>query len=227
MTNINEIKTKKLATRHDISNISRPRFMLKTTLQTKEAQQVMERRLRQVATALFNLDVVLRIIANRDEVGAVEEIIIEDISKVKSDLETERQRLLETLSENGIEDLVTYSNPITYQYEKDSQRIADFGELITMVDEVVPYIDTLWLNSVISTNHRTDAVYMWSRRLMKLANRIISLQNRAIKSARKAGHDGTLKDQIKKVDGEEEVLAEEAKETEAEAETAQSNVVTL
>ncbi|MFC6674299.1 hypothetical protein [Marinobacterium aestuariivivens] len=168
---------------------SRPVFRQKLTVNSLQAQRVMERSFDRVSNALFSLDVILRIIGDQTEINQVEEIVQGHIERVAEDMAKAMEQLKKVMSDNGIEAVPGYSAPTEYSIEITSPQIAQIARLIRNLDELMSLVDTLWLNSILSSQQRSDATYEWQQRLIKLAGRIIGMEKRARISAHSKGKD--------------------------------------
>ena len=168
---------------------SRPVFRQNLNVNSLQAQRVMERSFDRVSNALFSLDVILRIIGDQKEIDQVEEIIHGHIDKVSEDMTKAMDQLQKVMTDNGIEAVPGYSAPVNYPIEITSPQVAQFAHLIRNLDKLMSLVDTLWLNSILSSQQRSDATYEWQQRLIKLAGRIIGMEKRARISAHTKGKD--------------------------------------
>lgn len=168
---------------------SRPVFRQNLNVNSLQAQRVMERSFDRVSNALFSLDVILRIIGEQEEINQVEEIIHGHIDKVSEDMTKAMDQLKKVMNDNGIEAVPGYSAPVNYPIEITSPQVAQFALLIRNLDTLMSLVDTLWLNSILTSQQRSDATYEWQQRLIKLAGRIIGMEKRARISAHTKGKD--------------------------------------
>lgn len=167
--------------------LSRPVFRQRLVINSLQAQRIMARSFGRVANALFSMDVILRIIGNQQDINRIETLIKDHFEKLSTDMSDEIRRLETLKQEQGIDSLPEYSVPEEYSIEITSPEIAHFTHLIRNLDKLMGIIDTLWLNSVLSSQQRSDATYEWQQRLMKLAGRIIGIEKRARHSAHAHG----------------------------------------
>lgn len=166
---------------------SRPVFRQALNVNSLQAQRVMERSFDRVSNALFSLDVILRIIGDQKEIDQIEEIVQGHIDKVSEDMTKAMTQLQKVMTDNGIEAVPGYSAPVEYSIEITSPQVAQFARLIRNLDSLMSLVDTLWLNSILSSQQRSDATYEWQQRLIKLAGRIIGMEKRARISAHTKG----------------------------------------
>jgi len=168
---------------------SRPVFKQSLNVNSLQAQRVMERSFDRVSNALFSLDVILRIIGDLDDINQVEEIIHGHIDKVSEDMQKATTQLEKVMSDNGIDAVPGYSAPANYTIEITSPQVAQFAHLIRGLDKLMGLVDTLWLNSIMTSQQRSDATYEWQQRLIKLAGRVIGMEKRARISAHGKGKE--------------------------------------
>ncbi|MGM8631968.1 hypothetical protein ACS6JE_19865 [Enterobacter hormaechei subsp. steigerwaltii] len=176
-----------LDTNNDRGNhYSRPVFKQVLKVNSLQAQRVMERSFERVSNSLFSIDVILRIIGEQEEIDQVETVILEHISKVSEDLDKATAQLNKLMEDNGIDMMPGYTNPNEYTIEINSPQVAQFAHLIRKLDTLMGIVDTLWLNTVLTSKQRTDATYQWQQRLIKLAGRMASRNGLAFPPTAKA-----------------------------------------
>lgn len=171
------------------NRLSRPVFRQRLTINSLQAQRVMDRSFARVSNALFSLDVILRIIGDQKEVDQVEEVVQNHIDRVSEDMAQAKSQLNKVMSDNGIEVVPGYSAPNEYPIEITSPQVAQFAKLVRELDGLMSQVDTLWLNSILTSQQRADATYEWQQRLIKLAGRIIGMEKRARISAHSKGKE--------------------------------------
>lgn len=197
---------------------SRPVFRQTLNVNSLQAQRVMERSFGRVSNALFSLDVILRIIGDQKEIDQVEEIIHGHIDKVSEDMTKAMNPLQKVMTDNGIEAVPGYSAPVNYPIEITSPQVAQFAHLIRNLDKLMSLVDTLWLNSILTSQQRSDATYEWQQRLIKLAGRIIGMEKRARISAHSKGKDKEVDEAAPEQETTDpELSSEAAADPEAEA----------
>ncbi|CAM5560902.1 hypothetical protein [Eoetvoesiella caeni] len=168
--------------------VSQPVFHQTLSVNSLQAQRVMNRSFNAAAGSLFRIDVILRIIGDESNVDEVEGIIMDYIKTVRHDLEKELSASKALLESNGIDNMPTYSMPVEFKIEIKSPQIANFARLVMLLDQLMAHIDTLWLNgSTLTSKHRARTTYQWQQRLIRLAGRIIAIEKRARYAAYNAG----------------------------------------
>ncbi|ALZ82544.1 hypothetical protein GL272_19790 [Aeromonas veronii] len=196
---------------------SRPVFKQSLTMNSLQAQRVMDRSFDRVSNSLFSIDVILRIIGEQDEIDQVETVILELIAKVSEDLDKSHGQLKKLMEDNGIQGMPGYSKPNTYDIEISSPQVAQFIHLIRKLDALMGIVDALWLNAILSNKQRTEANYQWQQRLFKLAGRIIGIEKRARVSAHAKGKESEV-EQAAPIAAEHELDTEAEAESESQAE---------
>ena len=175
--------------------ISRPRFHQKLTINSLQAQRVMNRSFSRIANAFFSVDVILQIIGEQDEIDQVNSVIDNYIEQFESDLEKALEQIKGLMKTNGITEVPSYSAPHEYSIEITSPSIAQFTKLIRQFDELMVLVDTVWLNGVLSSHQRSTATYEWQQRLFKMSARIIGVEKRARIAAKNKGKDAEVAEQ--------------------------------
>lgn len=196
---------------------SRPVFRQSLTVNSLQAQRVMERSFEQVSFAFFSLDVILRIIGDQSDIDQVDQVIQELRERVAEDMQKQLSQLQKMMSDNDIAEVPAYSSPIVYPIEITSPQTAQFARLIKGLDELMAVVDTLWLHGLFTTHQRSNATYEWQQRLIKLAGRIIGMEKRARISAHTKGKSAEVAEVAPEQETKDPELATEA-EAEANAE---------
>jgi hypothetical protein len=180
---------------------SRPVFDQSITLRSEQAQRVMAREFSRVVSALYAIDVILRIVGDDREIDEVEAVVGTLIGDCGKDVQSEKARLDKLREDNGITTLPRYTNPETINVRIVSPQIAQFVALIQRMDELMVTLDALWLCGILSNKQRSDGAYQWQQRLLRLGRRIVAIERRARASAGKRGKNA----EVREVTGESEV----------------------
>ncbi len=107
-----------------------------------------------------------------------------------------------------------------------SPQIAQFVELIRLLDQLMIVMDTLWLCQIISNKHCIAARLEWQQRLQRLANKIVTMERHAHQAAYEQGHgeevrlarqESGLLDDPAKLSRDDESLVDEADSDKASA----------
>ena len=200
-------------------NYSKPIFEQSFTINSLQAQRVVDRVFRRTVSALYGIDVILRIIGDENEIDEVEQIISQLIEDCAKAVDNEQARLDKLMESNGIDEVPDYTDPITFNAKISSPQVGQFVGLVRKLDALMISMDTLWLSSVLSNKQRVDGNYAWqqriiklARRIIKLARRIIDIEIRARKSAQAKGKEAEVEQAVPSTDDE---ITEEETDTPA------------
>jgi hypothetical protein len=183
---------------------SRPAFDRRITIQSEQAQRVFEREFPRVVSALYAIDVILRIIGDDHEIDEIESVVGTMIGECAKDLQNEKARIDKVREDNGITSLPCYSNPEQVEVRIVSPQVAQFAALLQKMDDLMISLDALWLCGVLSNKQRSDGVYQWQQRLLRLGRRIVAIERRARVSAGKRGKGAEVRKATGEPEGTEE-----------------------
>lgn len=181
-------------------NYSKPIFEQSFTINSLQAQRVVDRVFRRTVSALYGIDVILRIIGDENEIDEVEQIISQLIEDCAKAVDNEQARLDKLMESNGIDEVPDYTDPITFNAKISSPQVGQFVGLVRKLDALMISMDTLWLSSVLSNKQRVDGNYAWQQRIIKLARRIIDIEIRARKSAKAKGKEAEVEQAVPSTD---------------------------
>jgi hypothetical protein len=174
-------------------NYSKPIFEQSFTINSLQAQRVVDRVFRRTVSALYGIDVILRIIGDENEIDEVEQIISQLIEDCAKAVDNEQARLDKLMESNGIDEVPDNA-------KISSPQVGQFVGLVRKLDALMISMDTLWLSSVLSNKHRVDGNYAWQQRIIKLARRIIDIEIRARKSAQAKGKEAEVEQAVPSTD---------------------------
>lgn len=192
------------------NGISIPSFEQKVTLNTLQAQRVMDRVFERAAASIYRIDVILRIIGSEENAQQVEDLIKREITEVAQTLSDASKQTQTVLEDNGIECLPNYSDPNERNVRIVSPHVAQFLGLVRVLDKLVMEIDALWISQVVQNKERNEAVYRWQQKVIGLGSRIIGIERRARKAAKSQGKGDEVDAQAPITEAE---LQEEGRET--------------
>jgi len=95
---------------------SRPVFDQHITIQLEQTQRVFEREFPRVVSALYAIDVILRIIGDDREIDEVEGMVGAMIGECAKDIQNEKGRIEKVREDNGITSSPRYANPEQVEY---------------------------------------------------------------------------------------------------------------
>jgi len=152
---------------------SRAAFQITVNLRSETAQRMIEREYERVTVVLYHLSVVRRIIASEEEADVIENEVRALISSVRDAVEKEIARLSKLRADHGILIEPQYTHPSECQLQITSPLANDYLVIIQSMDEVIMYVDSLWLAGVLTNAQRANAVFLWQRTILRLGRRII------------------------------------------------------
>ncbi|WP_445368712.1 hypothetical protein ACH5Y9_04780 [Methylomonas sp. BW4-1] len=168
--------------------ISRPIFERTFNINSEQAIRVIRNSYHRLMVSLYAIDVILRIIGREETVDEIESLVSQMIAECAEQLQQEKLRLEKLKADNGISETPTYTHPREFVAKIASPQIAQFVELIRLLDQLMIVMDTLWLCQVISNKHCIEARYQWQQRLQRLANKIVTMERHAHQAAYEQGH---------------------------------------
>jgi translation elongation factor EF-Ts len=168
--------------------ISRPIFERTFSINSEQAIRVIRNSYHRLMVSLYAIDVILRIIGREETVDEIESLVSQMIAECAEQLQQEKSRLEKLKADNGITETPTYTHPREFVAKIASPQIAQFVELIRLLDQLMIVMDTLWLCQVISNKHCIAARLEWQQRLLRLANKIVTMERHAHQAAYEQGH---------------------------------------
>ena len=168
--------------------ISRPIFERTFSINSEQAIRVIRNSYHRLMVSLYAIDVILRIIGREETVDEIESLVSQMIAECAEQLQQEKSRLEKLKADNGISETPTYTHPREFVAKIASPQIAQFVELIRLLDQLMIVMDTLWLCQVISNKHCIAARLQWQQRLQRLANKIVTMERHAHQAAYEQGH---------------------------------------
>ena len=163
--------------------ISRPVFERTIKIHSEQAIRVIRRSYGRLIRSLYAIDVTLRIVGHEQAIDDVEGIVSKMIGDCAEQLQQEKARLDKLCADNGIAESPRYTNPTDFKARITSPQIAQFVELIRLLDQLMIAMDTLWLCQILTSKQCSVARYQWQQRLHRLARRIVSIEQRAHQAA--------------------------------------------
>jgi hypothetical protein len=163
--------------------ISRPVFERTIKINSEQANRVIRKSYDRLIKSLYAIDVILRIVGDELAIDEVEGIVSTMIGDCAQQLQQEKARLDKLYTENGLTETPIYTNPTDFKAQITSPQVAQFLELIKLLDQLMMVMDTLWLCQILSSKHCAEAHYHWQQRLQRLASRIVTIEQRAHRAA--------------------------------------------
>ena len=163
--------------------ISRPVFERTIKIHSEQAIRVIRRSYGRLIRSLYAIDVILRIVGQEQAIDDVEGVVSKMIGDCARQLQQEKARLDKLCTDNGIAESPRYTHPADFKARITSPQIAQFVELIRLLDQLMIAMDTLWLCQILTSKQCSVARYQWQQRLHRLARRIVSIEQRAHQAA--------------------------------------------
>lgn len=160
---------------------SRPLFHQTLLLSSLQAQRVVERVFKRTVSALYGIDVVLRLTMQTEDIDSIEGIIGDKLHTMQQTLESELARLDAILKTEGILDTPVYSNAQSFEAKISSPHVGHFVKIIASLDQLMMKVDALWLLQKISNQQRANLASLWQKKTLALASQIIDIEIRGRK----------------------------------------------
>ena len=154
------------------SVISRPVFERTIKINSEQAIRVIRKSYERLIKSLYAIDVILRIVGAEQAIDELESIVSKMIGDCAEQLQQEKARLDKLYNENGLTETPIYTHPQDFKAQITSPQVAQFLELIKLLDQLMIVMDTLWLCQILSNKHCSEAHYHWQQRLQRLASRM-------------------------------------------------------
>lgn len=165
---------------------SRPYIQLSVKLYSHQAQQVFRRVFNPLAHGLYQMSVVLGIIADDKGAEQVEGVVIKEFEAVEKEIRDEMARLTLLIEKYGVTNTAEFTNALEAKAEVSSPLASRFLGVITQIDELVKLIGAVWLTGGFTNNQYRQGAYKWQRVAIKFAGRVRMYCLRAVAAARKA-----------------------------------------
>lgn len=142
---------------------SRPVFDRQIRIHSEYARRLVSlRQFRPTMTALYGIDVILRIVATDEEADQFETVITQRLEELSAAILAERERWqLELERHDLLKARPRYTHPVDLKVQIASPHIGAYTQLILELDQVMIAIDTLWLSGLLSSKARTEIEVTW------------------------------------------------------------------
>lgn len=133
---------------------SKPVFSGQLVLRSEFAKYFGLVRFDRAASSLFLIDVLMLKMSDRVENfdhKVITELLSQKFDKTQTEITSEIKRMEDFLSEAGITQRPTYTNPLERSYTISSPEVARFAKLIEDFDHFIQLIDTAWLTGQLDT----------------------------------------------------------------------------
>lgn len=165
---------------------SKALFKRQVSLKSHQAQSIYKRQFNMLGSKLYQLSVVLSIIATEKGSSAVEAIVDAELKALADEIAAEKQRMGVMLNENMIEwTMVEFDAPLVVVAEITSPRLGRYLAMLQQIDELMAMIEALWLSGLLTDKQHKDGCYKWQRSVTRSGNRVIAITQRAMSYARR------------------------------------------
>jgi uncharacterized protein YjcR len=127
---------------------------------------------------MYRIEAVWRMASNSEIVDRIEAAVKEYLQKTKEELLLEKEELKQLLDQYGIVEIPDYTKKESILVEITSPFISNYIGLIQALDDVLQFLDTLWLFELITGAERKAKIQEWVSRLRKLRLRIRQAEKR-------------------------------------------------
>lgn len=157
---------------------SKPVIEQTLALNTLHAQRVVQRDFKRTMSALYRLDVIVRVVAGDDPADQLDALVSERLNNLVTQLTSEQARLTKLLSDNGIQGTLQYSAPQSLTVNITSPQVAQFVAIVRRLDDVIQQVDALWLAGLLTNKQRNQATLHWQHEVQRIARKFVALASK-------------------------------------------------
>ena len=166
---------------------SRPYLTRKITIKSMQARRVFFRELHRALSGLYVIDVVLSVIDDAKSSKAVKSAVKSYIDEATNKIEAETERLDSLIASNEITTAISYSREEEVEIKIFSPEFNWYINILNKLDNLVYKTDLLWLTGVISQQDRSNVIFGWQKKLIKMGRQIKHDSQRAMNAAQRKG----------------------------------------
>ena len=168
---------------------SRPVFDRQVRVHSEYVRRlVSDRQLKPAMTALYGIDLILRLIATEAEIDRIDQAIDARLLEISEALGEELEVLRAQLALHHLTEVrPRYTGVQNLRIEVSSPHIGAYTNLIVELDQLMIAIDTLWLSGLISNQEHVDRAIQWRDRLGLVGQAFIALHRAAYEEADRRG----------------------------------------
>lgn len=157
-----------------------PALAREITLNTLHCQRVYKRVWDRLKADIFILTIPTRTMGLDEAADQAEKFLDEQFEKIRADLAEDIERADVLMDEHALTDRASYGEAaLSVTAEYTSPQANRYLDLLLAMDQLLMRIDALWLSGLVEAKQRASRGYEWQRRLIKLANRVRDLGDRA------------------------------------------------
>ena len=142
---------------------SRPIFDLPVRVHSEYVRRlVSDRQLKPAMTALYGIDLILRLIATEAEIDQIDQVIDARLQTLSDALKEELEGLRAQLALHHLTEVrPRYTEVQDLIIEVSSPHIGAYANLIVAMDHIMIAIDTLWLSGLMSNQDHVERAIQW------------------------------------------------------------------
>lgn len=194
--------------RSDFSRVEAAGLARTTNLYSPEAKRLFARSFTSLAINAYYIGTIARARIKTDHVAKIEDSLREQIAAVQAEVNKRIDETAELMKRNGLDTVASYASaPMAVDVKITSSIVRRYFELIHKVDQVMPMIDTLELEEVITSSEQN----LTKRRLVREVRTIASSALKIVIGMRKriAEHDANAEAEV--TQGEDDGKSRSAK----------------
>lgn len=143
---------------------------------------------RPLKRALFQTDIVLRIVNRSDEeIAEMDKAIAGFIDPVSNSIKQALERMEHIAQGEGGKtaplDLCTYTNPKQYALKIDSAQLGRVVTFIEQMDRITILVNTLFVHGMLDAEQNKNFPQEWQKKLNSLCSTLIRIENKAREKA--------------------------------------------
>lgn len=168
---------------------SRPVFDRQVRVHSEYVRRlVSDRQLKPAMTALYGIDLILRLIATEAEIDRIDQAIDARLLAISEALGEELEVLRAQLALHHLTGVrPRYTAEQELRIEVSSPPIGTYTNLIVELDQLMIAIDTLWLSGLMSNQRHVECLTQWRDRLGLVGQAFVALHRAAYDEADRRG----------------------------------------
>ena len=168
---------------------SRPVFDRQVRVYSEYVRRlVSDRQLKPAMTALYGIDLILRLIATEAEIDRIDQAIDARLLEVSEAMADELEVLNAQLARHHLTGVCPrYTEEQELRIEVSSPPIGAYTNLIVELDQLMIAIDTLWLSGLMSNQRHVECLTQWRDRLGLVGQAFVALHRAADDEADRRG----------------------------------------
>lgn len=168
---------------------SRPVFDRQVRVHSEYVRRlVSDRQLKPAMTALYGIDLILRLIATEAEIDQIDQVIDAQLQAISEEMAEEIEGLDAQLALHNLTGVhPRYTEAQDLRIEVSSPHIGAYTNLIVEMDRIMVAIDTLWLSGLVANQDHVEREIQWRDRLGQIGQSFVALHRAAYEEADRRG----------------------------------------